>query len=56
MAKQITRTMLSVKTDDETKELLKILSETESRSQGKEVEHLVKKEAKRLNIKPPVKQ
>lgn len=49
------RKMLTVKVEVETIELLKVVAETEGRSQGKEVEHLVKKEAKRLNIKPTEK-
>ena len=42
--------MLTVKVDEATIELLKKMAESQSRSQGGQVDFLIKKEAKELGI------
>jgi len=43
--------MISVKVSEETTELLKKLADNQSRSQGGQIEHMIKQEAERLGIK-----
>lgn len=42
--------MLTVKIEDNLKPVLEQIAEKESRSQGGQIEHWIKKDAKRLNI------
>lgn len=42
--------MISIKIEDNLPEVLKQIAENETRSQGEQVEHWIKKEAKRLGI------